>query len=94
MNVPIELMALVCLLVGLNVFYAVLSYRNQQDDRAEKNRLIKALMAKNVFEYAQTEKSPDDVLKELGLENELALKAEVIEDKKSQREGPRGIAIT
>jgi len=60
------------LITFLNVFYAVLTHKGRKADREMQNKLIKALLAQNVQEYAMVEGTPQDELAKLRTENDLA----------------------
>lgn len=66
---------------ALNAIYAFFTHLDKKRSSEEKNKLIKAVLAKNVAEYARSEYSPKENIKELEVENDLAKHAaEVVGD--------------
>lgn len=74
------------IVVGLNIFYAWLTFQTAKRDTERENRLLKALIAKNLQEYSLAEASPDEQIKKMQVENDLATKAVEIEREQSKRE--------
>jgi len=70
------------LLVGMNVFYGLLTHYERRSNAERENRLIKAVIAKDLQEYSAAEASPADEIEKLDKENELALAAAEIEKTK------------
>ena len=62
----------------------IVNYLILKGNSEEKNRLVKALIAQNAIEYAQTEMSPKEELKKMKIENDLAMKAAEIEKERNK----------
>ena len=74
------------LVVALNVFYAVLTRLDLKRGAERENRLLKALIAKNLPEYQRAEASPREQLQTMKVENDLAMNAVKIEEERSKKE--------
>lgn len=90
----IYLIALFLSLVGLNAFYGVLMIHIQKKSNERENRLLKALIARNLGEYALAEATPVEKIKLAEVENDLALRAVQIEKEQNKRDRDQVIPIT
>lgn len=81
MDTELLLLIVICVLGVVNIVNAILSYWNGKQYIEHNNRLIKAIIAKNIQEYATVESSPEDHLKQIREENKLAEHAAKIADR-------------
>ena len=80
------LFALFGALIGLNVFYGLLMIYIQKRGSERENKLLKALIAKNLPEYTVSEATPREQITKMKVENDLATKAVKIEEERSKRD--------
>jgi len=69
----------ICAFALMNVFTLILMQVERHKSSEREMRLVKALIAQNVFELKSAEESPADVHKRMKIENDLAVKAEKLE---------------
>ena len=81
-------------LIGLNAFYGILMIRIQAKSNERENRLLKAIIAKNLSEYSIAEANPAEKIKLAEVENDLAMKAVQIEKEQNKRDRDQIIPIT
>ena len=82
----IYLIVLFVSLIGLNAFYGILMIHIQRKSNERENRLLKAIIAKNLSEYSIAEANPAEKIKLAEVENDLAMKAVQIEKEQSKRD--------
>lgn len=81
-------------LIGLNAFYGILMIHIQRKSNERENRLLKAVIAKNLSEYSIAEANPAEKIKLAEVENDLAIKAVEIEKEQNKRDRDQIIPIT
>jgi hypothetical protein len=69
------------IVAGVAIINATLSFYINLRILRHNNRLIKAIIANNVAEYASAEASPKDHIKQIKEENKLATVAQELADK-------------
>ena len=73
-------------LIGLNAFYGVLMIHIQKKSNERENRLLKAIIAKNLSEYSIAEANPSEKITLAKVENDLAMNAAKIEEERNKRD--------
>lgn len=70
----------------ISIIYGTLNYKINKELSDHNNRLVKALISRTAAEYAAAEASPEQHIREMKIENDLALRAAELEERRENRE--------